>query len=48
MGNGRGTNPRDVRVAITVNGPAQTAPDLLARSSKQVARAVRAALIQAG
>lgn len=35
---------RDVRVSISVNGPAGAAPELLARSSKQVARAVRAAL----
>jgi hypothetical protein len=37
---------RDVRVAITVNSPAGGAPDLLARSSRQVARAVRSALLQ--
>ena len=35
---------REVRVALTINAPANTAPDMLARSSRQVARAVRAAL----
>lgn len=39
-------SPRDVRIAIAVNGPAGTAPDRLARSSRQVARAVRAALME--
>lgn len=38
--------PRDVRISIAVNAPAQTAPEMLARSSRQVARAVRAALAQ--
>lgn len=37
---------RDVRVAITVNAPAGAAGDVMARSSRQVARAVRAALEQ--
>ncbi|WP_294334611.1 tail tape measure protein [uncultured Sphingomonas sp.] len=35
---------RDVRVAITVNASAGDAPQALAQSSRQVARAVRAAL----
>ncbi|WP_375390794.1 tail tape measure protein [uncultured Sphingomonas sp.] len=35
---------RDVRVAITIAGPAGSAPDMLQRSSRQVARAVRVAL----
>jgi len=35
---------RDVRVAITVNAAAGDAPQVLQRSSRQVARAVRAAL----
>jgi hypothetical protein len=35
---------RDVRVSIAVNAPAGFAPDMLARSSRQVARAVRNAL----
>ena len=38
--------PRDVRVSISVNAPAGTAPETLARSSRQVARAVRAALLE--
>ena len=38
---------RDVRVAISVNVPAGTAPEALARSSRQVARAVRGALAAA-
>jgi phage-related minor tail protein len=37
---------RDVRVAISVNAPAGSAPDALGRSSRQIARAVRSALIR--
>jgi phage-related minor tail protein len=37
---------RDVRVSIAINAPANSAPDMLARSSRQVARAVRSALQQ--
>jgi phage-related minor tail protein len=37
---------RDVRISIAVNAPAGTAPDTLARSSRQVARAVRNALMR--
>jgi hypothetical protein len=37
---------RDVRISIAVNAPAGSAPDTLARSSRQVARAVRMALLQ--
>lgn len=36
---------REVRVAITVNAAADAAPRALAQSSRQVARAVRAALV---
>ena len=36
--------PREVRVAITVNAPAGAGPEVMARSSRQVARAVKAAL----
>jgi phage-related minor tail protein len=32
---------RDMRIAITINAPANSAPDMLARSSRQVARAIR-------
>ena len=39
-----GGGARDVRVSISVNAPAGTAPETLARSSRQVARAVRNAL----
>ena len=39
--------PREVRVAITVNAAAGEAPAALARSGRQVARAVRAALGEA-
>ncbi len=42
--NGGGGGARDVRVSISVNAPAGSAPETLARSSRQVARAVRAAL----
>lgn len=38
---------REVRVAISVNVPAGSAPEALARSSRQVARAVRGALAAA-
>jgi phage-related minor tail protein len=41
---GGGGGGREVRVAITVNAAAGSAPETLARSSRQVARAVRAAL----
>lgn len=41
-----GGGARDVRVSIAINAPASTAPDALARSGRQVARAVRAALSQ--
>ena len=37
---------REVRVAITINAAAGTAPGVLAQSSRQVARAVRAALAE--
>jgi hypothetical protein len=39
-----GGGVKDVRVSININAPAGTAPDMLARSGRQVARAVRAAL----
>lgn len=39
-----GGGAREVRVTITVNASADTAPRALAQSSRQVARAVRAAL----
>ena len=45
-GSGGGGGVRDVRVSINVNAPAGTAPDILAASSRQVARAVRSALSQ--
>jgi phage-related minor tail protein len=41
-----GDGAREVRVSITVNGPAGVAPEALARSSRQVARAVRGALAE--
>jgi hypothetical protein len=41
---GAAAGPREVRVAITVNAAAGSAPRALAQSSRQVARAVRAAL----
>ena len=37
---------RDVRISIAVNAPAGSAPDALARSSRQVARAVRGVLLR--
>jgi phage-related minor tail protein len=45
---GSGSGGRDVRVAITINAPAGAAPETMARSSRQVARAVRRALEEAG
>jgi phage-related minor tail protein len=41
-----GGGGRDVRVSISVNGPAGASSELLARSSRQVARAVRSALLR--
>ncbi len=41
---GGGSGAREVRVAITVNGAGAEAPRALARSARQVARAVRGAL----
>jgi phage-related minor tail protein len=37
---------RDIRMSITINAPAGTEPQALAASSRQVARAVRAALVR--
>jgi hypothetical protein len=37
---------REVRISIAVNAPAGSAPEALARSSRQVARAVRGALLR--
>lgn len=45
--NGAGT-PREVRVSISVNAASDVAPAALARSSRQVARAVKAALAEVG
>lgn len=39
---------RDVRLTITINAPSTTEPQALARSSRQVARAVKHALMQVG
>ncbi|WP_058756960.1 hypothetical protein [Sphingomonas endophytica] len=39
---------REVRVAITINAGSGGAPEAMARSSRQVARAVRDALTEAG
>ncbi|RYY33151.1 MAG: tail tape measure protein, partial [Sphingomonadales bacterium] len=43
-GGGGGGGAREVRVAITVNAAGSDAPRALAQSSRQVARAVKAAL----
>ncbi|MFK3891156.1 tail tape measure protein [Sphingomonas sp. NPDC079357] len=42
-----GGGARDVRIAITINAGGAGAPEAMARSSRQVARAVRAALMEA-
>jgi phage-related minor tail protein len=42
-----GGGARNVRVAITINAGATAAPEAMARSGRQVARAVRAALLEA-
>jgi len=42
-----GSGGRDVRVAISINAGGDAAPQALARSGRQVARAVRAALAKA-
>jgi phage-related minor tail protein len=44
---GRAASTRDVRMSITINAAAGEAPRALERSSRQVARAVRQALMQA-
>jgi len=41
-----GSSARDVRVSIAINAPAGSAPEMLARSSRQVARAVRMSLVR--
>jgi phage-related minor tail protein len=41
---GSGSGAREVRVAITINAQGSDQPQALARSSRQVARAVRAAI----
>lgn len=41
-----GAGPRDVRVSITINASGQSTPAALQASSRQVARAVRRALIE--
>jgi len=38
--------PRDVKMSITINAPAGAEPETLARSGRQVARAVRDALLR--
>ena len=42
----QGQTGRDVRIAIAINAPGGSAPEALARSSRQVARAVRGALLR--
>jgi len=37
--------PREVRVTINVNSPGAAAPEALTRSSRQIARAVRSAML---
>lgn len=39
---------RDIRMSITINAPPGTEPRALAQSSRQLARAVREALVRAG
>jgi hypothetical protein len=41
-----GPGARDVRLSITINAPAASEPQALARSSRQVARAVKQALMR--
>ncbi len=41
-----GRQARDVRISIAVNAPSGSAPEALTRSSRQVARAVRGALLR--
>ena len=41
-----GRAARNVRVSIAINAPAHAAPEMLARSGRQVARAVRASLLR--
>jgi len=39
---------RDIRITVNVNGGRDTSPERMARSGKQIARAVRVALVEAG
>ncbi|HEX8528198.1 tail tape measure protein [Allosphingosinicella sp.] len=41
-----GAAPRDIRLSITINAPPGTEPRALAQSGRQIARAVKRALIQ--
>jgi phage-related minor tail protein len=43
---GRSGSMRDVRISISINAPAASEPRALAQSSRQVARAVKRALVQ--
>lgn len=45
-GGGASAGARDVRVSITINAPQDSEPQALARSSRQIARTVRAVLSQ--
>ena len=42
----RGGGARDIRMSITINAPAGTEPQALGQSSRQVARAVKRALVR--
>lgn len=43
---GRGAGAREVRLSISINAPAGAEPRALAQSSRQIARAVKRALVQ--
>lgn len=45
-GLGSAAPARDIRIAISIAAPASTEPQALARSSRQIARAVRASLVE--
>ena len=45
-GPGSAAPARDIRIAISIAAPAGTEPQALARSSRQIARAVRASLVE--
>ncbi|TXC68191.1 tail tape measure protein [Sphingorhabdus soli] len=47
-GGGLATGARDIRITVNVQGGRDASPERMARSGRQIARAVRSALVEAG